>query len=131
MESYRAELLGEKSETNSARRPASDDHLAPIPELKLTPQEARRLAAERRAQFAPLKKKVAYAELQMTRLTATIAKVDETLADSALYTKDPARAQQLTLERGQLAKSLADAEEAWLAASETYETAVSETETVA
>ena len=48
MESYRAELLGEKSETNGARRPATDDHLAPIPELKLTPQEARRLAAERR-----------------------------------------------------------------------------------
>ena len=66
----------------------------------------------------------------MTRLTATIAKVDETLADTALYTKDPARAQQLTVERGQLAKSLADAEEAWLAASEAYEAAVSETESI-
>ena len=36
---------------------------------------------------------------------------------------DPARAQKLTLERGQLAKTLADAEEIWLAASEAYEAA--------
>jgi ATP-binding cassette, subfamily F, member 3 len=131
MESYRAELLGEKSGPSSARNGAAGEHLAAIPELKLTPQEARRLAAERRAQFAPLKKKVAYAELQMTRLTATIARIDDSLADTGIYAKDPARAQQLTVERGQLAKALADAEEAWLAASEAYEAAMAETETVA
>ena len=129
MESYRAELLGDKSDPDAAstRSRILLDELAGLPEVKVSPQEARRLAAERRAQLAPLKKRVTDVELQMSRLTATIAKVDASLADTALYATDPTRAQKLTLERGQLAKTLADAEEIWLAASEAYEAAAVET----
>ena len=124
MESYRAELLGETKADASAR---SITPAAP----KIAPQEARRQAAERRAQLAPLKKKVTDAELQMSRLSTAIAKADAALGDPALYEKDPARAQKLTLERGQLAKTLAEAEEAWLEASEAYEAAQAEAEAMA
>ena len=75
--------------------------------------------------------KVTDAEMQMSRLSAAIDKADAALGDPALYEKDPARAQKLTLERGQLAKTLAEAEEAWLEASEVYEAAQAEAEAAA
>jgi ATP-binding cassette subfamily F protein 3 len=49
------------------------------------------------------------------------------LADPDLYTRDPQKAQRLSLERGQRAKELEAAEEAWLVAGEAYETANSAT----
>ena len=52
-----------------------------------------------------------------------IARLDVTLADPDLYTRDSAKAQRLVLERGQKAKALAEAEEAWLAATEAFEAA--------
>ena len=53
----------------------------------------------------------------------SIARIDETLADPKLYATDPGKAQALTLERGQMARTLATVEENWLAASETHEAA--------
>ena len=49
---------------------------------------------------------------------------DKALGDPGLYERDPAKASTLAKERGVLAKSLADIEERWLAASDAYETAV-------
>ena len=57
------------------------------------------------------------------RSARLIAKLDAELADPKLY-EDPQRAQKLALERGQLGKRLADAEERWLVATDTYETAM-------
>ena len=85
--------------------------------------DQRRQAAERRAELAPLKKAVQAAEKRMETLAAEIAKRDAALADPALYEKDTARAQKLSMERGQLAKDLAAAEEVWLDASSAYEAA--------
>jgi ATP-binding cassette, subfamily F, member 3 len=48
------------------------------------------------------------------------------LADHELYVRDAPRAQRAALERGQLVKRLAQAEEAWLSASEAYERASAE-----
>jgi len=53
-----------------------------------------------------------------------LAEVDAALADASLYARDPAQAQQLSIERGRHSKALAAAEESWLAASEAYEAAV-------
>jgi ATP-binding cassette subfamily F protein 3 len=119
IDAYRAQLLAEKDaggEPGARPRTAADDS-------RLSPQDQRRLAAERRARLAPLKKDVGSAESEMARLAGRIARIDAALADPSLYAREPAKAQELTLERGQLARALGQAEEAWLMASEAYEAA--------
>ena len=93
------------------------------PEQRTGRAEARRDAAQRRAEIAPLRKALQAAEQAVNRLSESIARIDKALADPDLYTRDPQKAQQLSLERGQRAKELEAAEEAWLAAGEAYETA--------
>ncbi len=118
MDSYRELLLSERSSGRSRVRDTSR-----IDANTPTRQDARRAAADKRAELAPLKKSVQAAEKKMEQLSAEIAKRDAALADPALYTKDPARAQKLSMERGQLARDLGAAEEAWLVATEAYEAA--------
>ena len=123
MESYRAELLAERSQR--AREPRSA-HTPVAAGRSGDRAEQRRLAAERRASLAPLKKAVDAAERAVERLAADIAALDAQLADVALYATDPAKAQQAALDRGRLTKDLAGAEETWLAAVEAYEQAAAE-----
>ena len=121
MATYRAECLAERGgEPVAARGGGAAQANGPA---RLSPQEARRLAAEARAALAPLKNKVAKAEAEIERLARQIAAIDASLADAALYAKDAARAQALARERGALERARAAAEDAWLAASEAYETA--------
>ena len=63
------------------------------------------------------------AEKKVETIGADIARLDAKLADPQLYAKDPQAAQNAAIERGQLAKRLSEAEEAWLVASEAYEAA--------
>lgn len=118
MDSYRADLLAERGSATRARNggakaEASRDSRA----------DQRRAAADRRAQLAPLKKAMQAAEKSVEKLSAEIARLDQLLADPQLYAKDPQRAQNTAIERGQLAKRLSDAEEQWLLASDAYERA--------
>ncbi len=83
----------------------------------------RRAAANRRASIAPLKKEMQTAEKAVEHNADEIAKLDKFLADPTLYERDAAGAQAASVERGRMAKRLAEAEEAWLAASEAYERA--------
>jgi ATP-binding cassette subfamily F protein 3 len=119
MDSYRAECLAERGTDPKAPRSKSRSNGPARP----TPQEARRQAAEQRAAIAPLKQAVARAEAEIDRLTKQIAAIDAALADTALYSRDLARAQGLARERAQLARSRAAAESRWLDASEAYEAA--------
>jgi ATP-binding cassette subfamily F protein 3 len=120
MDSYRQLLLSERGGRSRERgRDAASSHEA----ARQGRADQRRTAAERRAELAPLKKAVDTAEKQVERLTSEIAKRDCLLADPDLYSRDAARAQQISIERGQLSKTLAEAEESWLAASEAYEAA--------
>ena len=59
----------------------------------------------------------------MAQFNKDIAALDTQLGDAGLYKRDPARAQKLSIERGILTKLLADSEEKWLKATETYEMA--------
>jgi ATP-binding cassette subfamily F protein 3 len=117
MESYRAELL-------QARAPRADRRAAgeTPTEGRASRADQRRAAADRRAGLAPLKKAVQTAEKTVERLSGELAKLDALLASPDLYA-DAARASRISQERGQTAKRLAEAEEAWLAATSAYEDA--------
>ena len=120
LDSYRTELLAERGGTSGSTRQgdsASDKRTGD------RRAEDRRVAAQRRAELAPLKKVMQAAEKVVEKLSAEIAKIDAALADPDLYTRDPAKAKTLTFERGQFVKKLAEAEDAWLSATDAYETA--------
>ena len=132
---YRSACLSQRTErttlkgTRTNDRPASngrrhDPAVEQANNRHVSRQEQRRLAAERRAQLAPLKRVVKDKEKHIAALTTQIASLDETLADSELYTSDPERLAALAKQRGQLARELADTEDAWLDASAKYESAL-------
>jgi len=115
MDSYRSELLAERG-TRQRGEAGGEESRAGDRALQ------RRVAAERRAELAPLKKAMQAAEKRVEQLTRDVTRLDAELADPALYAAAD-KAQKIALERGQLAKRLAEAEEAWLMATEDYEAA--------
>lgn len=121
MESYRAELLQSRS-ARTERTSAGTADAGGAAETRTNRAEQRKAAADRRAELAPLKKAMTAAEKSVERLTAELAKLDEQLASPDLYA-DSAKASRVTLERGQTAKRLAEAEQAWLEATAAYEDA--------
>ncbi len=126
MESYRAALLSERGGVGGkARAGEAKSGDGKGADGKFSRAEQRRDAAERRVQLAPLRKAMQAAEKRMEGFAAEIAVLDRVLADPDLYARDPGKAQRLVIERGQKAKALAEAEEAWLSATESYESAES------
>jgi ATP-binding cassette subfamily F protein 3 len=83
--------------------------------------DARRAAAQLRTELAPLRRQVADAEANVSRLTEEIARLDIALADAGLFTRDPAGAAQLAKKRSDAVNALARAEDDWLTASEMLE----------
>ena len=125
MDSYRTECLAERGgygrrSTVQHTAAAAGNGLAPTP---ATGRDGRRQSAAARAELAPLRAKMKNAERAVAKLQAGIGKLDALLADANIYARDPKQAQAHARERGQLAKALADTEEAWLAASEAFEQA--------
>ena len=90
---------------------------------RVDPVEARRAAAGKRIETAPLRKQVSEAEAQIAQLNRQLGKLDATLADGTVFAKDPARAAELSKTRANVVAAIAKAEEAWLAASSALETA--------
>ncbi|MET0640734.1 MAG: ribosomal protection-like ABC-F family protein [Hyphomicrobium sp.] len=117
MESYRALLLEERGARTTERR---EDGAA---DMRASRTDQRRAAAEKRAELAPLKKAMLAAEKAVEKLTKEIAALDAVLGDSTIYSSDPQRAQAAAQRRGQFARDLSAAEEAWLTATEAYEDA--------
>jgi ATP-binding cassette subfamily F protein 3 len=70
-------------------------------------------AAPRRS-AAPLKKKITALEDKMRKYQDLMKRIDAALANPAVFTKDPAKAAQLSAQRGDLEKALRAAEEDWL-----------------
>ena len=120
--SYRVEILAERGAGTRQRSKANDLGIS----ARKARAEQRRASANRRAGLAPLKKEMQMAEKTIERITGEIAKLDKLLADPTLYEGDAADAQAVNIERGQHTKRLAEAEEAWLLASEAYERAAHE-----
>ena len=113
LDDYRALVLGKG--TGDRRDDAAKSDNRP------SRTETRRAAAERRAELAPLKRRITAAETAMAKLGKRIAEIDAALADPKLYERDPARVAGLAKERADAAAALAAAEEDWLALSAEYE----------
>ena len=119
MDAYRTELLEARGVGTRNKTAASKNS-----ETGRTARaDQRRAAADRRASLAPLKKAMQAAEKKVEAIGADIARLDRMLADPQFYAKDPQAAQNAAIERGQLAKRLSEAEDAWLIASEEFEAA--------
>jgi len=93
------------------------------PEMKASKEGTRRSAAEKRHTLKPLKDKVTAAEHQIATLNAELAKLDKTLSDPLLFSKDPAKATSVSKKRAEAQRKLEAAEKTWLNASEAYENA--------
>ncbi len=105
--------------TDSGQSAADKQRTASRPD----PGAARRAAADKRAETAPLRKRVSKAETDLTNLTRQLRKLDTTLVDGELFARDPARAAELSKTRANVVAAIAKAEEEWLAASAALETA--------
>jgi ATP-binding cassette subfamily F protein 3 len=105
----------------------SDSGTEAQPAVKAAPRldaaTARRAAADKRAETAPLRKRVTKAETELAQLTRQLHKLDLTLADGGLFAREPARAAELSKTRANVVDAIAKAEEEWLAASAALETA--------
>jgi ATP-binding cassette subfamily F protein 3 len=95
------------------------------PEASPGRAEIRRAAAEKRIEFAPLRRRIAEAEAAIKRFGQEIAGFDRALAEPGLFARDPTRAAALAKARADTAKALARAEDDWLEASAAFESAMS------
>jgi ATP-binding cassette subfamily F protein 3 len=94
------------------------------PEVKPSKEQARRGAAEKRQALRPLKERIEAAESQVAALQAEVAKLDKSLSDPLLFTRDPAKGSAVSKKRAEAVRKLAAIESLWLAAQEEYELAL-------
>ena len=113
LDDYRRRVLSESDDAQPETK------TSPRPD----PSAARRAAAAKRTETAPLRKRVIKAEADIAQLTRQLKRLDETLADGEVFARDPARAAELTKTRANVVDAIAKAEEEWLAASEALQTA--------
>jgi ATP-binding cassette subfamily F protein 3 len=88
---------------------------------RVSRSDTRRAAADKRAELAPLRRRINAAEKEMERLTQEIARLDSVLASGDLFARDPAKAASLGKARAAASAALAKAESDWLDASAEYE----------
>jgi ATP-binding cassette subfamily F protein 3 len=84
----------------------------------------RRVAAEKRVELAPLRRRIGAIESKIGRLAARIRDIDAALSAPDLYARDPAQAATLAKERAERTASLSAAEDEWLSLSAAYEEAI-------
>ncbi|MCO5730752.1 ribosomal protection-like ABC-F family protein [Rhizobium sp. SSA_523] len=93
-------------------------------EEPVSKSDQRKASAERRAQLAPLKKKITETEAMTARLEKLIKALDADLADPKLYETSPAKAAEKAKQRSDAVEKLAACEEQWLELSTEYEEAM-------
>ena len=116
LEDYRAEIVSGGRKGDTAR------NAQPDPERSKADQ--RKVNAEKRANLAPLKKKINEIESLTGKIEKLIQALDTELADPQLYEKNPAKAAERAKQRALAAEKLAAAEEEWLLLSAEYEEAM-------
>ena len=115
MDDYRRFLLEERKPASS-KEPKDNTP-------RLTKAEERKVAADRRALVAPLRKASDEAEKRVAKLQMERAKAENALNASDIHEMEPARVTALSKLRADLTRQIESAEANWLAALESYETA--------
>ncbi|MCP8895685.1 ABC-F family ATP-binding cassette domain-containing protein [Shinella daejeonensis] len=118
MEEYRGLIV------QSARGRGEKEKTAQAAGEQASKAGQRKANADRRAQLAPLKKKINEIESLTAKLHKQIQLLDGELADPALYGKNPEKAAEKARLRAAAADRLNDAEEQWLELSAEYEEAM-------
>lgn len=77
-------------------------------------QDARASRAERRAHTKPLRDKAELLEAQIAKYQTLLGRIDLALSAPDIFTKYPDKAKQLTRDRANLVKHIAQTEELWL-----------------
>ncbi|MEZ5811017.1 MAG: ABC-F family ATP-binding cassette domain-containing protein [Rhizobiaceae bacterium] len=123
--SYEGDLADYRKLVTGGTKARRSEEPGKAPEPAQTKAEQRKSGAQRREALKPLAKKIKETESLMERLRKRIQAIETTLADPALYEKDPARSGELAKERTALARNLEAAEHDWLELTESYEAEVS------
>jgi ATP-binding cassette subfamily F protein 3 len=116
MEEYRSLIV-------QSSRKDDKDKSAPTGE-QTNKADLRKANADRRAQLAPLRKKINEIESLTAKLQKQIQLLDAELADPALYEKTPAKAAEKAKLRAMAVDRLSEAEDQWLELSSEYEEAM-------
>jgi ATP-binding cassette subfamily F protein 3 len=112
LEQYRRMVLrGDRSRSGNG---------ADKPETQVSKAEARRAAADKRAELAPLRQKITAAEKAINAHKAEIERLEAVLA-KGLFAQDVQKATSVSKARADAAAALARAEEEWLEASAALE----------
>ncbi|MDF2372274.1 MAG: ABC-F family ATP-binding cassette domain-containing protein [Rhizobiaceae bacterium] len=114
LDDYRSFIIGGTRAANRQKKA----------EAKVSKADQRRIAAERRKEFAPLKKKINEFESLTAKLAKEIQQLDSKLSDADTLGLTPDQSAEIAFKRGDVAKKLAEAEEQWLALSSEYEEAI-------
>jgi ATP-binding cassette subfamily F protein 3 len=124
---YKKHLLKARRVSNSDQRSIKKNT---IDTTGMSKKEARKAKAEARERIAPLKKAVEQALKKVENLGKDIVAIDKALNDPELYGDDNPdgidKSLRLQREKGHLEEKLENAEDAWMAAEETYLTAKAE-----
>ncbi|MCL5777550.1 ABC-F family ATP-binding cassette domain-containing protein [Limibaculum sp. FT325] len=115
MEDYRRLLLGRGDGAGNGAGPAPAQ-----------PRAARQSKADARKALAPLRSELRACEERIEKIEAMLAKIDERLADPALYEGPADRIEALQIKRAEIVEAQARAEALWLAAGERLEAAEAE-----
>lgn len=94
------------------------------PEEKANKAEQRKLAADKRAANAPLKKKINDIEMLTQKLQRQIHVLDKELEDQEIYDKFPDKAAAKVKERAEVMAKITKSEEQWMTLSDEYEAAM-------
>ena len=123
LEDYREWLAARAAGTRAEAARDAASASEPVADRK----QQRRLEAEQRQRQAaarkPLQAKLNKVEAELDRIRPRMAQLDALIADADLYTEvRRAERQQVMAERGELAKRMAELEDAWLTLQEEIET---------
>lgn len=111
LDDYSREVLSVRGERNADRSRVD------------TQVEAPRAGAGATRQNRPLRQKIAEAEAEIERINGIISKIDVALALPDIFSREPAKAAQLSKARSAATEALQRAEESWLEASSSLEAA--------
>ncbi|MFB2551144.1 ABC-F family ATP-binding cassette domain-containing protein [Ensifer soli] len=116
LEEYRGIIVQSSRAARAAKEKA--------PEEPVSKADQRKANAEKRAAFAPMKKRITALETLTERLQTQIQALDRELADPAIYTAAPDKAAAKVKERGLLVQKLSSAEDEWMQLSIDYDEAM-------